>query len=247
MRLLLVVVFAIFISQSQAQQIINLVMVGDKGVTENIKEAKYFIVIKTYGDTLFERLEYKVGLPMMKLISYKDSMLTIKQGHYVEYSANGFISNEGNYSDDKKNGNWYIYDDSAHAISEYKYQDDVLITKIDLDSLHALNKHTVADPDEIEAKYNGGESLYTKQIQKQMKAAVDGNKVNKSGYVRVKFVVNTSGKMEGFYLTKSAEFSFDELALNIMKSIRNDWIPASDHGRLVRAYREQPISLDIQD
>ncbi|MFM2327176.1 MAG: hypothetical protein RIR31_1378, partial [Bacteroidota bacterium] len=44
-------------SNINAQKIVNLVLVDDNGVTENIKEAHSFIVVKKYPDN-FQRLDY---------------------------------------------------------------------------------------------------------------------------------------------------------------------------------------------
>lgn len=52
-----------------AQQIVNLVLVGEKGITEDIKEALSFIVIKQYPNG-FQRLDYNIGLPLERARIY---------------------------------------------------------------------------------------------------------------------------------------------------------------------------------
>ena len=48
MKFLIVFFYTLFSLKASAQKIVNLVFVGDKGVTENIKEAKFFIVVKDF-------------------------------------------------------------------------------------------------------------------------------------------------------------------------------------------------------
>ena len=221
-------------------------MVGDNGITQNIKEAKYIIAVKSYGDSLFERLEYKLNYPLVRRISYKDSKLTVKHGHFADYTLDGFINSEGDYVDDKKEGTWYLYGDSAKITFRNKYKGGLLIEEIDMDSLGKTLPRKELDPQEVEATYQGGEKAFSGQIQKKVSAAYDNDKITRGGHVRIRFAINTKGIMENFYLTQSTEFLFDEACLVIMKSIPGNWNVATDHGKLVKAYREQPISFDIK-
>ena len=52
MKFFIVFFYTLLAVEASAQKIINLVFVGDKGVTENIKEAKFFIVVKDFGNKL---------------------------------------------------------------------------------------------------------------------------------------------------------------------------------------------------
>ena len=90
------------------QEIINIVLVGDKGVTEDIKETKYFIVIKAFPNSVFQRLEYKMHAPMQKLKTYSDSSLEVLNGDYYEYAGNGSLYIKGYYSNDLKDKSWYL-------------------------------------------------------------------------------------------------------------------------------------------
>ena len=65
MKFFIVFFYALLAVEASAQKIINLVFVGVYKVTENIKEAKFFIVVKDFGNKL-QRLDYKMSGPLIK-------------------------------------------------------------------------------------------------------------------------------------------------------------------------------------
>ena len=85
MKFFIVFFYTVLAVEASAQKIINLVFVGDKGVFENIKEAKFFIVVKDFGNKL-QRLDYKMSGPLIKESNYLDSKLQILDGPYYEYA-----------------------------------------------------------------------------------------------------------------------------------------------------------------
>ena len=221
-------------------------MVGESGVTEDVKKAKFLIVVKTYDDTAFERLEYNFTGPMKRCLTYKDAMLKTLQGRYVNFYPSGIISSEGNYVDNKKDGSWYLYDDTSHAITEYQYHLDTLLAAINLDSL-ALEKKKVTEDTigEHEAEYKGGEKSFSKFISQNLKIPERTQSLEAGGTVRVRFIVNKEGKVTNIRIWKSVEFAFDEEALRVV-SLSKGWTPAIQRGRKVNAYREQPITISFK-
>jgi antitoxin component YwqK of YwqJK toxin-antitoxin module len=141
---LLVVVF--FISTlSFSQEIVNLVMVGDNGITEDIKKANAFIVVKKYPDG-FQRLDYKFNQPLQKLRTFSDSSLTVLQGPYYEYAFMGWLFKSGNYQNNAKDGEWKNYDDTGKVILIEKYDQGVL--------METINPDTVKKEKPVESKYD---------------------------------------------------------------------------------------------
>ena len=229
-----------------AQNIVNAVMVGDKGITDDAKIAKYLIVVKAWGDTAFERLEYNFTGPMKRRLTYKDPLLKILNGNFTNFSPAGFVASEGNYIDNKKNGSWYLYDDTAHAIVEYKYHFDTLLAALNLDSLELKKKKINIDTtDEHEAEYKGGQKKYVNYIYKNLKIPERTQTLEAGGTVRVRFIVDKEGKVTNVRICKSVEFAFDEEVMRVV-STAQDWIPASQKGRKVNAYREQPITISFK-
>ena len=233
---------------AHSQKIINAIMVSDNGVTEDAKKAKYLIVIKSYADTSFERMEYNFTGPIKRLLTYKDPQLKILHGPYAAFFPSGYISNEGNYVENKKDGSWLLYNDTAKAITESKYHLDTLLAVINLDSLEEKRdkqKDNIDTSGEQEAEYRGGIRKYLNYINKNLKIPDRTQSLATGGTVRVRFIVNVEGKVTHVKLRKSIEFAFDEESMRVISSA-NDWIPAMQRGKKVNAYREQPITISFK-
>ena len=61
----------------------------------------------------------------------------------------------------------------------------------------------------------------------------------------VKFVVNTEGKCTQIHMAKSVEYVLDEEARRVIENSPL-WQPAVQNGRIVNAYRRQPITFSKQ-
>ena len=226
-----------------SQEIVNFVLVGDKGATENIKEAHSFIVVKKYPDG-FKRLDYKIGAPLQTFRSYTDSTLTILQGSYYEYSLAGTVAKSGYYLNNLKEKDWYYYNDTGKVILEEKYEQGILVKTINpdtvkkvIDSLH----DGVFDKVEKEATFKKGDKSWKKYLSENLNGDVAAKSVN-GGEVRVGFVVNKTGTCVDIYLRKSVEFVLDEEAIRVIENSPL-WQPAYQNGRVVNAYRVQPITF----
>jgi periplasmic protein TonB len=223
-----------------SQQIVNVVLVGDEGVTENIKKAHSFIVVKKYPDC-FKRLDYKKNAPLQKLRSFSDSTLTVLDGVYMEYGSTGYASISGYYSNNLKDRDWYTYNEKGKQLLLEKYDKGVLISTKDLDTVKKDTAKYVLKPGEIEAKFKNGGTDWSKYLTRNL----DGNVATKSvrgGEVIVQFVVNKDGKCVNVNLHKSVEFVLDEEAIRIIEKSPL-WESAEQDGRKVNAYRRQPITF----
>lgn len=255
MKYLLTNLFLVLSFVCSAQVRMKVSFIDYKGNIKTIKEAKqenannlkYLIGIKSYSDTLYERLEYNYNGPIISLTSYNDSTLNIKNGRYLEYLPNGYISKEGQYINDKKTGSWYIYGDTAHVLYKYNYESNILTEKINLDSLSRLEKKTKKNLHDREAYYKNGDTAFSHLIGERISYLIKVGKMKHGGYVRIRFMINNLGKIEGLYLSKSAGFLFDEPCLAIIQSTSNDWIPAIHNDKEVSSYREQPIATSINN
>jgi hypothetical protein len=120
-RILLTLSFLSFLFYSNAQKIINLVYVGDKGVTDNIRDTKYFIVVKQFPGG-FQRLDYKMHGPLMNVKTYSDSGMKMLNGVFYSYRENGRLQISGSYNNNKKNNDWYYYNDTFKVIKKKDMQ-----------------------------------------------------------------------------------------------------------------------------
>jgi len=218
MKFFIVFFYTVLAVEASAQKIINLVFVGDKGVTENIKEAKFFIVVKDFGNKL-QRLDYKMSGPLIKESNYLDSNLQILDGPYYEYALDGSLAIAGKYVNDLKEYDWMSYNDTGKVILIKTYLNNVLIKTTDPDT--AAKKEILTE------------------IQMSEKEADFGKN---GGTVSVGFIVDTLGKCTDIYVKKSIEFVLDEEVKRIIY-LSPPWNPAEQGGKKVKAYRMQPITF----
>ncbi len=242
----LLVLFALFISTSGfAQKILGAVMTDENGITNNQEKAKFLVVEKQINDSAFEKLEYNFSGPMINRATFKDKMLTVLNGDYADYHSNGYLATTGHYNNNKKDGIWYIYNDTAKAITEYKFHLDSLLSTIDMDSMAKANEKIKHDTTgETEASYKGGNGKIRSFISSSFKLPQRTISLHKDGTVKIRFVINTEGDVKDIAVLQSVEFAFDEEAMRVI-SLLKKWNPASDKGKKVNAYRIQPITISL--
>lgn len=239
----LIILFLLFIigDRLSAQQIVNLVLVGEKGITEDIKEARSFIIIKQYPDR-FQRLDYNLRAPLERVRTYSDSNLSVLNGPYYEYSFNGALSLSGVYANNLKEKEWFYYNDTGKVILKMQYEHGVLIKTVNPDTLEKKDPKDMKLKDgEVEAHFKKGELAWKDYLVKNLDFDVIDKSV-KGGNVRVGFTVNTSGKCVDVYLRRSVEFVLDEEAIRLIENAPL-WEAAIQDGRKVNAFRVQPISF----
>lgn len=223
-----------------AQEIVNIVLVGNKGITQDIKEATSFVIVKRYPENVFERLDYKMSSPLTKLRTYSDSNLSSLQGLYLEYFPDGNLQVRGHYGNNMKQHDWSYYNDTGKVILTKTFVDDNLIKTENPDTL-PKKKDTLENKDNKEASFKGGMKAWIKYLQTHLNADV-GRLSIKGGTVRVQFRVTKEGSIADVHLKKSVEFVLDEEALKVIRTAPN-WIPAYQDGKIVNAYRAQPITF----
>lgn len=100
---------------------------------------------------------------------------------------------------------------------------------------------------EIAASFPGGDEAWNKFMFKVLKKNIDAlTDDGKSGTCRVKFIVDTTGKVSD---VEALNMKGSVLARIVVDAIANGpkWVPAQQNGRVVRAYKEQPVTFTIQE
>ena len=241
MKTCITLILCLAASAVRSQDIVNLVLVGKNGITENVKEATSFILVKKYPDR-FQRLDYIMHGPLVKLKTYSDPDLKILEGGYYEYDANGAVQRSGYYSNNLKAKSWYTYNDTGKVVLEEKYELGILVKAINPDTVkkEEVTPNTIQKV-EKEASFQNGDKDWIKYLRTNLKADVALNSV-KGGTVRVIFVVSKTGKCTDVYLKKSVEFVLDEEAIRVIENSPL-WNPAIQNDRIVNAYRVQPLTF----
>ncbi|MBS1744178.1 MAG: energy transducer TonB [Bacteroidetes bacterium] len=225
----------------QAQQLQNIVLVSDDGITSDINKAKYFIAIKKNRAGKYERLDYKLYGPLIEVRTFSDSLLEIQDGKHLEYDDKGKLTVMGNYVANKKEGDWYYYNDTFKVIRNEEYANDVLVNVID----NPAKETDTTYGDEKEAGYKGGENNWQRFLVNNldMEAGINSKA---GGTVLVAFSITVTGELDDCFLRKSVEWVLDEEALRVIGKTPA-WEPAFQHGKNVKAYRVQPITFLKQE
>ena len=101
---------------------------------------------------------------------------------------------------------------------------------------------------EQEAYFPGGAEKWKKYLQKNLKINVPiKNKAPNGIYpVVVKFIVSKDGTITNIIPESNYGFGMEEEVIRILKKGPN-WIPAQQNGKIVNAYRRQPITFVISN
>lgn len=104
------------------------------------------------------------------------------------------------------------------------------------------------DPDkvftkvEIEAQFPGGPAAWARYVQRAIQSRIDEFTDADYGTCVVRFIVDKTGQVSDVQATTMKGTKLAEIAVN---AIRNGpkWTPAQQNGRMVNAYRLQPVTL----
>ncbi|MBK9531569.1 MAG: TonB family protein [Chitinophagaceae bacterium] len=241
-KIMLAICCVISFSGVTAQTIIKILLIGDKGPTNEKKEAKSFIAVKKYPDGSIQLLDYKMQGPLKKVTTYTDIGLRVLEGPYYEYEVNGAVKLSGTYSNNRKDREWYYFNDTGKVILTEKYMEGELMETINPDTVKK-NNQTESDVKsaEREAGFPGKTGAWKNYLIKALNPDIALKSTN-GGVVRVGFAIDVSGRPVDIYIRKSVEYVLDEEALRVIYNMP-DWNPAIRNGMNVKAYRVQPFSF----
>jgi len=98
---------------------------------------------------------------------------------------------------------------------------------------------------EIEASFPGGDAAWAKYVYNQMKEAnFDKFRNSDQGTCRIRFIVDKKGNISNVTAMNMKKSRLAKLAIEIIENGQR-WSPAQQDGRLVNAYREQPITFSF--
>lgn len=99
---------------------------------------------------------------------------------------------------------------------------------------------------EVYPSFPGGSGAWNNYIKKIIEKNID--KLiddNKSGTCRVRFIVDTNGIVSDVRVLNMKGSALAEIAADAIKN-GPKWIPATQNGNTVKAYREQPLTFNIK-
>ncbi len=163
------------------------------------------------------------------------------EGDYYGYDEKGIRIAYGEYINNLKEKTWYQYNDTGKIVLEKKYEKGILIETINPDTVKKEIEKVLTTKGEVEASFGKNKKDWVKFLIKNIKSEVAENSV-KGGQVMVGYVVDKTGKCTNVYLRKSVEFVLDEEAKRVIE-ISPLWNPAVVDGKIVKAYRLQPLTF----
>ncbi len=122
------------------------------------------------------------------------------------------------------------------------YKDDFAKTKpVEADS-------KIFEKVEVDPSFTGGESAWRNFLEKNLKASIPADKGAPVGSYTVwlKFIVDEEGNINDIQALTNHEYGMEEECLRVMR-LSTKWIPATQNGHIVKAYRKQPITFLVAE
>jgi hypothetical protein len=257
------------ISHAKAQKQNNDVLYvfkKDWSSAKDFNDAAYFMQVTKENDSTYICRYYNKFGPMVKQESYFDADLTIPNGRFCWYNANGDIDTIGSVDHGKKDDYWYYYRDttllkqewyeSGHLAERKDYEHNLYVNKDGItmtleekklqDSLNAAHSETTFKILQVEAKYKNGQKDWTNYISKNLKTPDRLMNVLGRGrhQVCIAFVVDKEGNTGDVYIIHSCEWSGDNNVIQLIKDSPK-WQPAMQNGRTVYYRQKQTITYEV--
>jgi len=94
------------------------------------------------------------------------------------------------------------------------------------------------------AHFDGGSIAFTTYLAEKMVYPKEAEKLGLEGTVKVRFIVNTDGSLEGFEVIQSVDPMLDFEAVRAVQAMPN-WMPAWRNGRPVRSKVIVPVQFSL--
>jgi hypothetical protein len=101
---------------------------------------------------------------------------------------------------------------------------------------------------EQEASYPGGTAAWKTYLIKKLNASVPTNNDAPNGLFRVviRFVIDKEGNTSNIVAETNIGYGMEAEAIRVI-ALSGKWLPAMQNGKLVKAYRRQPITFLVDD
>lgn len=93
-------------------------------------------------------------------------------------------------------------------------------------------------------EYPGGMKAFFNYIQRKAHTTEHAMKAQKEGTVMIQFIVEKDGSITSPHIVRGFDEKLDTVALDAIISMR-DWLPAKDHGTVVRCKYSVPVSFKL--
>ncbi|HEU5053165.1 MAG TPA: energy transducer TonB [Hanamia sp.] len=171
-------------------------------------------------------------------LMYVNGKVTDSSKYY--YSESGILNSFS--STDFKNDKFQqtFYDDSGKVTSEVFFTGQKGIRKDYKDGTVVVD--SLFTREEKEASFRGGAQAWLRYITGKLTSNIDKFSEKDYGTCVVRFIIDTTGKVRDVQATTMKGTMLAYIAVEAIKN-GPKWIPAMQYGRLVKAYRLQPVTL----
>ena len=163
-----------------------------------------------------------------------DTNKQIREGKYERVGKSGkVIFLDGYYSSGKKTGIWNMYVFKGRPLVDMQYDysnkkllvfhprtDSVLVSDVIIGN---EKKQLILDRPPI---YLDGTLLLMQYLLVNLRYPAEAAKKDIAGTVVIGLVITTDGKISGYTVKKSLSPECDQEAINSLKTIKGDWLPA---------------------
>lgn len=94
-------------------------------------------------------------------------------------------------------------------------------------------------------QYPGGMKAFQNYLKRNLKYPPQAKRDSIEGVVAIQFVVERNGRISSPVIVRSLEPSMDTVALNVIRNMPR-WVPAKDHGTIVRCKYSVPVQFKIE-
>ena len=103
--------------------------------------------------------------------------------------------------------------------------------------------NVIVEKVEVEASFPGGAQAWARYITNAIKDNIDKLRRSDYGTCIVRFIVDTKGRVSDVEATTMKKSRLAKIAIEAISN-GPKWIPAQQNGKLVNAYRLQPVTLE---
>jgi antitoxin component YwqK of YwqJK toxin-antitoxin module len=166
-----------------------------------------------------------------------EKKLEVHFGYHKNGTLDSFIVNNIKTNELNK----IYYNDSGKVVSEVNFEGQKGLEKV-FENGSIIKSDSVFTRAEIEAYFPGGNNAWSQYIINQIQRDLNELTNKDYGTCLVKFIVGIDGRVTNVEATTMKGTKLAEIAVSAVQ-YGPKWKPASQYGKLVRAYRIQPFTI----
>jgi len=187
---------------------------------------KRIIVLQEDSSVLVEVTFLRGGLKMKG--RYSSPLMTLEDGHFTYYFANGLKESEGYFTKGEKSGIWKRWDWEGKAKP---------------DRVYPMSVSKSSEEISVPAAFPGGIDALNEYVVLEMRFPEPAAKLGVEGWVYTAFTISSSGEVTDIEVIQTSHTTLNQEAKRIVKCMPN-WKPSQRNGASVDSKFILPIVFD---